>query len=89
MEEHSSFYSRRTRGYLLVTGAKDTSIIATGLTFQHLLENINLCLSVIAGVFTVIYAGITVIYAMKRLQEYLEQTKGLNKKPKKKKGAKK
>lgn len=57
------------------TGIKDAAVITTGLTLQQLLEHVNLFLSVIAGIFTAIYAFSTCVYAVLRLRDYLKQRK--------------
>lgn len=64
-----------------MTRLKDTSIIASGFTMQYILENIHLGLSIIAGIFTCVYAATSAVYAVDRLRDYLKN-KG-NKKTKK------
>lgn len=57
------------------TGVKDAAVITTGLTLQQLLEHVNLFLSVVAGIFTAIYAFSTCVYSIMRLKDYLKQRK--------------
>lgn len=54
-------------------GVKDVAVITTGWTLQQLLENVNLLLSLIAGVFTAVYACSTCVYSIIRLTDYLKQ----------------
>ena len=44
------------------TETKDVVVITTGWTLQQLLENVNLFLSLIAGIFTAVYACSTCVY---------------------------
>lgn len=57
------------------TGTKDVVVITTGWTLQQLLENVNVFLSLIAGVFTAVYACSTCVYSVMRLVDYLKQRK--------------
>lgn len=57
------------------TEVKDVAVITAGLTTQQLLEHVNMLLSVVAGVFTAIYAFSTCTYAIIKLKDYLQQRK--------------
>ena len=55
------------------TETKDVVVITTGWTLQQLLENVNVFLSLIAGIFTAVYACSTCVYSVMRLVDYLKQ----------------
>lgn len=68
-----------------MTRLKDTSIIASSFTMQYILENIHLGLSILAGIFTCVYAATSAIYAIDRLKDYLKNKNKPNKKTRRKK----
>lgn len=67
-----------------MTRLKDTSIIASGFTMQYILENIHLGLSIIAGIFTCVYAATSAVYAVDRLRDYLKNKKKVKRAKRKK-----